>query len=63
MSNKNTKLDTNLLHKELVDKVHADRLYQIRNDAKIRAIGTAKDYNEFRLVEVRCLVVFINDEL
>ncbi|GLV36217.1 uncharacterized protein CBL_08709 [Carabus blaptoides fortunei] len=45
MSRKNEIAD---LYKELQDAVQADKLYWIRNDAKIRAVTTAQTYEEFR---------------
>lgn len=47
MSNKK-KIDTTLFHEELMKSVQAEKLYKIRNDAKIRAVTTAKNYDEFR---------------
>lgn len=36
------------LYQDLQDAVQADKLYWIRNEAKIRAITTAQTYEEFR---------------
>lgn len=41
-------VDAKSLLNDLQEAVRADKLYWIRNDAKIRAVGTSKDYDEFR---------------
>lgn len=42
------KLDTSLLHEHLLKTIQDDKLYKVRNDAKLRAVYTAKNYDEFR---------------
>nr|CAH7744151.1 unnamed protein product [Callosobruchus chinensis] len=36
------------LYKELQEKIDGDKMYWIRNDAKIKAVSTAKTYDEFK---------------
>ncbi|CAH1979666.1 unnamed protein product [Acanthoscelides obtectus] len=36
------------LYKELQEKIDGDKMYWIRNDAKIRAVTTSKTYEEFK---------------
>lgn len=36
------------LYKELQGAINDDKKYWIRNDAKLRAVVTAKTYDEFR---------------
>ena len=31
-----------------IDRIRADDLYQIRNDAKIRAVNSTQNYEEFK---------------
>lgn len=40
--------DISALHNELQNEIEADKLYWIRNDAKIRACTTSQTYDEFR---------------
>ncbi|KAF5300529.1 hypothetical protein FQR65_LT09150 [Abscondita terminalis] len=43
-----TKLDNKQLLEELKSAIHEDKLYWIRNDAKLKACITSKTYDEFR---------------
>lgn len=47
MSRLNTKIDKKDLFNELQSAINADKRYWIRNDAKLRAIGSSKSYEEF----------------
>ncbi|XP_062557525.1 coiled-coil domain-containing protein 103 [Armigeres subalbatus] len=40
--------DIKKLETECLDKIQGDELYHIRNDAKLRAVYAAKNYDEFR---------------
>ncbi|KAJ3649227.1 hypothetical protein Zmor_020980 [Zophobas morio] len=42
------KINQNKLLQELVAAVAEDKMYWVRNDAKIRAATTSKSYDEFR---------------
>lgn len=44
-SNKPSNLD---LYKDLQTDLEKDKLYWIRNDAKLKAVSTSKSYDEFR---------------
>ncbi|XP_050315957.1 uncharacterized protein LOC126750384 [Anthonomus grandis grandis] len=46
MSQSNTEL--NDLYENLKNDLRKDKMYWIRNDAKLRAVVTAKSYDEFR---------------
>ncbi|CAO1419259.1 unnamed protein product [Diamesa serratosioi] len=37
----------NLEH-QCIERIKSDELYQIRNDAKIRAVNSTKNYDEFK---------------
>lgn len=36
------------LEAECLQKIQGDELYQLRNDAKLRAVYAAKNYDEFK---------------
>lgn len=36
------------LEQQCIDRIRSDDLYQIRNDAKIRAVNSTKNYEEFK---------------
>ncbi|CAG9859048.1 unnamed protein product [Phyllotreta striolata] len=40
--------DLKNLYKDLQSSINDDKLYWIRNDAKIKAVVTSKNYDEFR---------------
>ncbi|XP_019545619.2 coiled-coil domain-containing protein 103 [Aedes albopictus] len=40
--------DIKKLEAECLEKIQGDELYQLRNDAKLRAVYAAKNYDEFR---------------
>lgn len=46
MENPGKNLDN--LYKKLQADIEADRMYWIRNDAKLKAVTTSKSYDEFR---------------
>ncbi|KAK5648248.1 hypothetical protein RI129_003140 [Pyrocoelia pectoralis] len=48
MSRLTSKVDNKQLMEELQSAIDYDKLYWIRNDAKIKAIATAKSYDDFR---------------
>ncbi|XP_017781628.1 PREDICTED: coiled-coil domain-containing protein 103 [Nicrophorus vespilloides] len=48
MSRTSREIDKKMLYAELKGAIASDKLYWVRNDAKIRASTTSKDYNEFR---------------
>lgn len=43
-----TEKEIKQLAQECLQKIKSDDLYQIRNDAKLRAINTTKSYDEFK---------------
>lgn len=48
MSRPFTKINKKDLFEELQSAIEEDKRYWIQNDAKIRAVTTAKNYDEFR---------------
>lgn len=56
MENPGKNLDN--LCKKLRADIEADRMYWIRNDAKLKAVVTSKSYDEFRWIEVKPLNVY-----
>ncbi|XP_053681971.1 uncharacterized protein LOC128732695 [Sabethes cyaneus] len=40
--------DIKKLEYQCLEKVQGDELYQLRNDAKLRAVYTSKNYDEFK---------------
>lgn len=42
------KFDNNKLYKDLKQTLNDDKIYWIKNDAKLRAVVTSKSYDEFR---------------
>lgn len=50
MSRSCSKIDQKQLFQELQTAIEEDKLYWIRNDAKIKASTTSKTYDEFRYV-------------
>lgn len=43
-----TILELKHLEQQCVERIRSDDLYQIRNDAKIRAVNSTKNYEEFK---------------
>lgn len=41
-------IDRKSLYNDLQQAIEADKLYWIRNDAKIKAVQTVQNYDEFR---------------
>lgn len=48
MSARRSRIDDGLFYEEMRDLVEADKLYELRNAAKFRAVEQAKSYDEFR---------------
>ena len=48
--NKITEKEIKQLTVECLKKIKSDHLYQVRNDAKLRAVNNTKCYEEFKLV-------------
>lgn len=43
-----TILELKNLEQQCIERIKCDELYQIRNDAKIRAVNSTKNYDEFK---------------
>ena len=57
--NKITEKEIKQLTVECLKKIKSDHLYQVRNDAKLRAVNNTKCYEEFKLVRRKNLNNFL----